>query len=142
MKHFSPKILLLLLVLPLILAACGGGKTDNAKSFLEAMNDEDADKAKDNACDAVHGAIDELLSRPSLGDVEVGDCEEDGDTNVKCSISIDDEDVDITLIMDDDDKVCGGDLFASTDIEIPDVEIPDVEVPDVEVPDTDADTSE
>jgi hypothetical protein len=149
MKHFSPKILLLLLVLPLVLAACGGGKADNAKSFAEDLFAGDASKAKENACDALHPSIDLIAGLIEEGDESVElenlECEEDGDTNVKCTAEVDGESDSFVLVMDDDDKVCGGDIFddvAVPDVEIPDVEIPDVEIPDVEVPDTDADTSE
>ena len=137
MNKLHVKLLILLLVLPLALAACGGGKTDNAKAFLEAMADNDADKAKENACDAMHASIDTLLEL--AGDNFNADdisCEEDGDNAVKCTVQDGDDEVELTLVMDDDDKVCGGDLFGG---EIPDVEIPDVEIPDVEVPDVDAD---
>jgi hypothetical protein len=141
MKHFSPKILLLLLVLPLVLAACGGGKADNAKSFIEDLFAGDASKAKENACDALHPSIDIIAGFVEDGDeVKLDDleCKEDGD-NVKCTASVDGEEDTLTLIMDDDDKVCGGDIFDNVTPEIPDVEIPDVEIPDVEIPDTDTD---
>lgn len=103
------KILVLLLLLPLVLSACGGGKTDNAKNFLEGVFEGDGDKAKENACDDLHPVIDLVAGaiNESGEDVDVSvDCEEDGD-DVKCTVEADGESEEITLTMDDDDKVCG-----------------------------------
>ncbi len=115
LKLRLPLLIALMLMLPLVLAACGGGKADNAKSFLEAMDDGDADKAKEQVCDGLHTIIDLLLSEgvgdgPNFDDIS---CKEDGD-NVTCTIKVGDEEDDITLTMDDDDKVCGGELFSGT----------------------------
>lgn len=113
LKSRLPLLIALMLMLPLVLAACGGGKADTAKSFLEAMDEGDADKAKEQVCDDLHTFIDLLLSEGEDDGANFDDisCEEDGD-NVTCTIKVDDEEDDITFVIDDDDKICGGELFA------------------------------
>ena len=90
MKVRLPLLLVILLALPLVLAACGGDKVENAEKFLEAMGDLDTDEAKEYACDDMDDEIDEAfeffgtLDGFDITDIE---CEEDGD-NVKCDFTI------------------------------------------------------
>jgi hypothetical protein len=107
MKRTYPKILILLILLPVVLAACGGGATGNAEDFINAIADTDADKAKDVACDEFANEIDLLMTgasgNPTAEDVK---CEDDGD-DVKCTFKDeDDSENEITFTMTDD-KVCG-----------------------------------
>ena len=110
MKTRLSFLIVMLMVLPLVLAACGGGDTDTAKKYVEAISKADSDEAEKHVCD---DNKDQLLDGP--GDNEKFDtddlkCEEDGD-DVKCSFKSDlgllDEKADIamTFVMKDG-KVC------------------------------------
>src|SRR5690606_21062205 len=81
----SALVIAIVLVLPLILAACGGGATGNAEDFIKAMADGDAKKAKEVSCSAFASTID-LLAEGTSEDSKAEDikCEKDGDTKVKC----------------------------------------------------------
>lgn len=122
----SALVIAIVLVLPLILAACGGGATGNAEDFIKAMADHDVKKAKDVSCSAFASTID-LLAEGTSEDSKAEDikCEKDGDTKVKCDFKADGESTSLTFIVDKDDKICGIDGFGNID----DIEIPDVEVP-------------
>lgn len=125
----SALVIAIVLVLPLILAACGGGATGNAEDFIKALADGDAKKAKDVSCSAFASQID-FITESSGDDGKVEDikCEKDGDTKVKCDFKADGESTSLTFIVDKDDKICGIDGLPNID----DIEIPDVEVPSEE----------
>ena len=114
LKSRLPFLAVLMLLLPVVLAACGGGPTGNAEDFIKAMADNDKDKAKDVSCDAFHNEIDLLFEGdggPS-GELEDLKCEEDGD-NVKCTGKDSEAEGEFVFAMEDD-KVCGI-LSISTD---------------------------
>lgn len=104
-------LIVLLLVLPLVLAACGGSDTDTAKKFVEAIADADDDEAGKHVCDKNK---DKLLDGPgeedSSFDIKDLKCEEDGD-DVTCKFESDlnllpeAADIEMTFSMDDG-KVC------------------------------------
>ena len=110
MKTRMSLLIALLLVLPLVLAACGGGPASNAEKFIEAAVDGDKDEAEKYVCD---DNKDELIADvdegEAIGELKEVSCEEDGD-DVKCEVTleIDGEEQKLTLtyIMKDD-KVCG-----------------------------------
>jgi hypothetical protein len=101
-------LITMLLVLPLILAACGGGDTDTAKKFVEALADGDKDKMEDLVCEDQKDEVsDEALSKFEAKDLK---CEEDGD-DIKCTFKSDlgglDEETKIVMVFEmKDGKVC------------------------------------
>lgn len=111
MKIRNIFLLLIILALPMLLAACGGDKVGNAEKFMKALADNDLDEAKKYICDDEKDTVDEDAA--SFEGVNLTDisCEEDGD-NVKCDFKIGIEGVEgetpssITFEMDGD-KVCG-----------------------------------
>jgi hypothetical protein len=107
MKRTYPKILILLILLPLALAACGGGATGSAEDFLKAVDENDIGNAKDASCDDFSNEIDVLWENATNDDeVKDLDCEEDGD-DVKCTFK-DQEDNEVVFVFAiEDDKVCG-----------------------------------
>lgn len=111
MKTRISFLIVLLMVLPLVLAACGGGPADTAKKYVEAIADGDADEAEKHVCD---DNKDQLLDGPGEDnasfDVSDLECEEDGD-DVKCTFKSDlgllDEEAEIEMTFGmKDDKVC------------------------------------
>lgn len=135
--------LMIILALPMVLAACGGGATGNAKDFLNAWADGDTDKMKDVSCDEFSSTIDLLAEGSEEAELEDVKCEEDGDNRVTCTARAEGEDEEeITFIMDDD-KVCGIEGLTDLDSEdIPDVEIPTVApTPDTSTENTNDNTS-
>ncbi len=110
MKIRNLFLLTLVLTLPLLLAACGGNKVDNAEKFMKAVADNDSDEAKKYVCD---DKKDELTGdssgMPEGTEMKDISCEEDGG-DVKCSFKIATEGIPEqsmtwTLVMDGD-KVC------------------------------------
>lgn len=112
MKFRTLFLMVIILALPMLLAACGGDKVGNAEKFMKAAADGDADEAEKYVCDDEKDSIDEVSSGFGEG-VNISDisCEEDGD-NVKCDFNIAVEGIEgetatsITFKMDGD-KVCG-----------------------------------
>lgn len=51
MKTRFPFLIMLLLLLPLVLTACGGGDSDTAKKYIEAVAANDKDEASKYVCD-------------------------------------------------------------------------------------------
>ncbi len=111
MKTRISFLIVLLMVLPLVLAACGGGDTDTAKKYIEAIADGDKDEAEKQVCD--NPKDERIGTSPTQDSFDVDDlkCEEDGD-NVKCTFKTDfgDENADavkveLTFGMEDG-KVC------------------------------------
>jgi hypothetical protein len=114
MKHFSPIVFVVLFIIPLVLTACGDdGPADNAEHFLESMNRRDGASAKEYACDSLHETIDFRLASESSGEIPLVRCEEGDADEVNCTLTVGETEEQITLVMDDDDKVCGGDMFGS-----------------------------
>ncbi|MCQ3930336.1 MAG: hypothetical protein DPW16_07735 [Chloroflexi bacterium] len=112
MKIRNLLLLVIVLALPMLLAACGGDKVGNAEKYMKAVADGDRDEAEKYVCD---DKKDELAG-DNVGDTEGLEfkdisCKEDGD-NVKCDFKIAIEGVDeeqatsVTFKMDGD-KVCG-----------------------------------
>src|SRR5436190_1964133 len=85
MKTRMSFVILMLLVLPLVLAACGGGPAGEAKSFLEAVNKGDKDEAEKHVCDKNKDTLTAMASGDSEEDDVSIDCEKDGD-DVKCTM--------------------------------------------------------
>lgn len=99
----------IVLVLPLVLSACGGGPTKNAENFVKAISDADRDKAEKYACDddEFMQFLDLMFSgETNKNEVDDLKCEEDGDDRVKCTFKSDGDSQELTFIMKDD-KVCG-----------------------------------
>jgi hypothetical protein len=107
-----PLVVVALLIIPFVLTACGGEKTDNATRFLESMDKGDTDQAKAYVCDDLKDAIELMASDGADNSTNIKDinCKEDGD-NVTCTFKVGDLQGQLTFIMDDDDKICGGDIF-------------------------------
>ncbi|GIK62627.1 MAG: hypothetical protein BroJett018_04210 [Chloroflexota bacterium] len=111
MKIRNLFLVIIVLALPMLLAACGGDKVDNAEKFMKALADNDIDEAKKYVCDKEKDSADD--SATAFESVKISDisCKEDGD-NVKCDykMTIEDEEdaisTSITFKMDGD-KVCG-----------------------------------
>ncbi|MBI5929465.1 MAG: hypothetical protein HY862_09160 [Chloroflexi bacterium] len=111
MKVRNIFLLVIILALPMLLAACGGDKTGNAEKFMKALADNDIDEAKKYVCDKEKDSADDAAT--AFESVKLSDisCKEDGD-NVKCDYKISIEGVEgetatsITFKMDGD-KVCG-----------------------------------
>lgn len=111
MKIRNLFLLVIVLALPMLLAACGGDKVGNAEKFLKAISDNDIDEAKKYVCDKEKDSADD--SAGAFEGIEISDisCEEDGD-NVKCDYKMSIEGVEgetatsVTFKMDGD-KVCG-----------------------------------
>ncbi|MCB9436258.1 MAG: DUF4878 domain-containing protein [Anaerolineales bacterium] len=103
----------IVLILPLVLSACGGGPAKNAENFVKAMNDGDRDKAEKYACDddEFKTFMDLIFADGNTSNAELDDlkCEEDGDNRVTCTGKSNGEESSLTFIMKDD-KVCGFDL--------------------------------
>ena len=111
MKFRNLFLLVIVLALPMLLAACGGDKVGNAEKFMKAIADNDIDEAKKYVCDDEKDNADDTGA--ALEGVKISDisCEEDGD-NVKCDYKISVDGVEgetatsLTFKMDGD-KVCG-----------------------------------
>lgn len=111
MKTRLSFLIVMLLALPLVLAACGGGDADTAKNFVEAVADGDQDEAEKHVCDKNKA---ELVGGPNDGgafEVEDLECEEDGD-DVTCKFKsnfgvegVEKSDIEMTFGMEDG-KVC------------------------------------
>jgi hypothetical protein len=104
MKPRYAFFLLIILTLPVLLAACGGGAKGNAEDFIKAAADNDVKKMKDVSCSGFHSAIDLLTQGAEKNKVEDIKCEEKGD-NIECTWKSDGESTTATFIMDDK-KVC------------------------------------
>lgn len=110
MKTRLSFLIVMLLVLPLVLAACGGGDTDTAKKYVEAIANNDKDEIEKHICE---DNKDKLDSGPGdAGSFEVDDlkCEEDGD-DVKCTmkstLGLMEEKVEVEMVFAmKDGKVC------------------------------------
>jgi hypothetical protein len=110
MKTRMSFLILVLLLLPLVLAACGGDKVGNAEKFLEAAGDNDFDEAKKYVCDDEKDNIEGEAAFPEGVELKDIECEEDGD-DVKCSFNMAMEGVDgdtpVTMVfVMEGDKVC------------------------------------
>ncbi len=109
MKIRNLFLLVIVLTLPMLLAACGGDKVDNAEKFMKAVADNDADEAKKYVCDDKKDELTGDSGMPEGTEMKDISCEEDGD-DVKCSYKftsegIPEQTVSVTLVMDGD-KVC------------------------------------
>ncbi len=82
MKTRLSLIILFLLVLPLVLTACGNGDADTAKKYIEAIDDNDKEEAAKHICDENK---DKLLN-DSFFDAKDLKCDKDGD-GVKCTFT-------------------------------------------------------
>ncbi|MCI0713163.1 MAG: hypothetical protein L0154_23610 [Chloroflexi bacterium] len=124
MKKRTLIFALFILVLPMVLAACGGGLDEGEleDAFEKAFNDGDVGDLNDMLCEDEQ-AEEEEFEAPF--EVESVDCSIDDD-NVECSFtaSVEGESIDFTITgtVDDDDKLC--------DISEPEMELP--EIPTVE----------
>jgi hypothetical protein len=115
MKFRTLFLTVIILALPMLLAACGGDKVGNAEKFMKAVADGDADEAEKYVCDDEKDSLTGESSGMPEG-VEFNDisCKEDGD-NVQCSfkmvINIEGADPQETeqswTLQMDGDKVCG-----------------------------------
>lgn len=112
MKSNRLFLVVAVLILPFLLAACGGDKVGNAEKFLKALGEGDAEEAQKYVCDKEKDSLDQLDSLFDYDDVTLNDisCDEDGD-NVKCSYKLalegsGEQDISVTYKMDGD-KVCG-----------------------------------
>jgi hypothetical protein len=101
-------IVALLLVLPLVLAACGS-PAGNAEKFLKAVNDGDKDEAEKYVCDENKEDLVEDIGNDDGTSAEDIKCEADGD-DVKCTMTLEQEgedDQEVTLVFGmEDGKVC------------------------------------
>ena len=110
MKIRNVVLMIIVLALPMLLAACGGDKVGNAEMFLKAVADNDADEAEKYVCDDKKDELTgDSAGMPEGMEMKDISCEEDGD-NVKCSYKISaegnpEQSVSVTLVMDGD-KVC------------------------------------
>jgi hypothetical protein len=115
MKFRTLFLLVIILALPMLLAACGGDKVGNAEKFLKAVADNDVDEAEKYVCDDEKDSLTGESSGMPEG-VEFKDisCDEDGD-NVKCSFTMvmavegaEAQEIEQSWTMKmDGDKVCG-----------------------------------
>lgn len=93
----------IVLILPLVLSACGGGPVKNAENFVKAISDADKDKAEKYVCDDFKDELDQMTGeKTEIDDLK---CEEKDD-NVTCSWKSDGQEIELTFTMKDD-KVCG-----------------------------------
>jgi hypothetical protein len=105
-------LVMLLLVLPLVLAACGGGPTDNAENFLEALNDNDQEEAEKYICDDQKNSFFMQIYGRTVNmaytDARDVECEAFHD-DVKCTMTVDadNEEQIVTMTLGiEDEKVC------------------------------------
>jgi hypothetical protein len=123
-----------LLLIPVLLAACGGGLSeDDAEKAIKAAFEGDADEANEFLCEGSQIPDDAATSMEGL---EVGDvnCTKDGDTmTCETNLSFEGVDTPMSLTFDiEDDKLCGGD-FAGADVEVPEIDVTIPAVPDLDV---------
>ena len=104
MKTRFSFLIVMLLVLPLVLAACGGSDTDTAQKYIEAIADGDKDEAERHVCDDNKDELTGAASSDSKFEVDDLKCEEDGD-DVKCTYKLEGSDVEMSFAMEDG-KVC------------------------------------
>ena len=111
MKTRMSLLIALLLVLPLVLAACGGGPASNAEKFIKAAADGDEEEAEKYLCDDPQDGLGGNSGGiEGLKDVS---CEEDGD-NVRCEIVVEEDDIEQTVIIVyglEDGKICSVEDF-------------------------------
>jgi hypothetical protein len=99
-KRFAFLLTLLILV-PVILAACGGDddesglNNDSFTSAFEALLEGNADPAKELACDEVHTEIEEAAAGMSALTGEEG-----MDTSVSCEVGDDQASCDMTITIE------------------------------------------
>ena len=108
MKPRLALLVAMLLILPLILAACGSTAANNAEKFLQAADDNDREEAQKYTCDKNKEELTNGIDEDNTGNIKEVSCEEDGD-DVKCEITIenDGEEIEATVIFGmEDDKVC------------------------------------
>lgn len=142
MKKRTLIFALLMLILPTVLVACGGGFDEGefADAIETAFEDGDFGDFNDMVCEADQIDADEEGS----GDVSV-DCSVDGDT-VDCDVEVDGQTLTLTADIDDDDNACNITVGDGTQtlrlqdlLNFP----PNVDQPDVEsTPDDTAPTAE
>ena len=104
-------MLVIALALSMVLSACGSSAVDNAEDFIKAASENDLDKAKDVTCEDLHAELEDTYDEDDEGfDLDDLECEEEDDDRVRCTYEIDGEDMEVTFIMDDDDKICDVEL--------------------------------
>jgi hypothetical protein len=125
-----------LLLIPVLLAACGGGLSeDDAEKAIKAAFEGDTDEANEFLCEENQVPADAVTDVEGM---EIGDvnCTKDGDQmTCETNISLDGVDNPISLTFDiEDDKLCGGDFLAS---DVEPVEVPSIDATVPAVPDLD-----
>ncbi|MBZ0305898.1 MAG: hypothetical protein K8I82_07515 [Anaerolineae bacterium] len=108
----------LLVILPFVVAACGGDVSeDDAEKTVKAAFEGDVDEANKNLCDddKLEGGDVESVEGLTIGDIE---CKKDGDKmNCDYTMSMEvegtEQSFDGTISFDiEDGKLCGGDIAA------------------------------
>ena len=105
MKTRMSFFIVLLLMLPLVLAACSNEKKiENAQKFLEALAADDVDEARTYLCEEEQKELDaggNPFSGLSVTDIE---CADDGG-DVKCTFKVEGQEIEF-IIGFEGDKVC------------------------------------
>ena len=105
----------LLLILSLILSACGGGATGAAEDFVNALDVSDKEAMKEATCPELHDSIDQVFEKlgnatervSNLDDVQ---CESDSETQVSCTLITGSQAI-IQPFVVQGDKVCDTAFF-------------------------------
>lgn len=104
MKTRISLLIAMLLVLQLVLAACGGGDVDTAKNYVEAAVEGDKDEAEKHVCDENKDILTRGIEDNEQNKIDDLKCEEDGD-NIKCTFKNEGEAIEMKFAMKDG-KVC------------------------------------
>ena len=103
-------ILMGVMLLPLILTACGNKGPENAEKYIEAIADGDREEAEQYVCDDYREALTRDATLEGIFGVREVECEDDGENVVRCFFKVSDGDNEIDLstrFLMDGDKVCG-----------------------------------
>jgi hypothetical protein len=106
MKTRLSLLLFVLLILPLVLSACGGGPAGEAKAYLEASADGDKDEAAKHVCDKNKERLTEGIGGETKGEIKSLDCEETDDNKVKCEVDTEEVGKLTVFFKMEDGKVC------------------------------------
>jgi hypothetical protein len=110
MKTRMSFLILVLLLLPLVLAACGGGPTGEAKAYLEAVADGDKDEAEKHVCDKNKELLTTGIGDDTKAEIKSIDCEEKDDDKVECKVETEEDGEDTITFKMEDGKVCEPDF--------------------------------
>jgi hypothetical protein len=113
MSTKTMRIIALLLIFPLLLAACGGISEDDAEEAIEAYFQGDRDTANDHFCDDDQLSEDDADELEQLGVEDVSASCTESDDQMECDVdfTLAGQEISESFTFDiEDGKLCGGDL--------------------------------